>query len=270
MRARELILCADDFAESVPVCRGVTRLVDAGRLSAVSCFSDAPLWPEEGPKLLARSRNIAVGLHFNLTQAFGFGEKPLGFWIVASLLRRIDTSALRAVLRRQIDSFRRVAGRLPDFIDGHQHVHAFPVVRSVLAEIVEETPIPIRNVSVFFGPTDAPVKRFVIKSLATLGGHRRPDEDLNAAFGGDYSFSPRADYARLFAGWLASAPDGGLLMCHPAATGDDPADPFLRVRQRELEFLASDALGDLLEKHGVRLATGIGGKHRAAAGAGAP
>ncbi|HEX5419482.1 MAG TPA: ChbG/HpnK family deacetylase, partial [Gammaproteobacteria bacterium] len=153
---RSLILCADDFALDEAVSEGILRLVEARRVSAVSCFADAPSWPEAGARLRDLSgREIALGLHFNLTERFGFGERPLGYWIAAGVLRAVNARAIGRHLQRQIERFREIAGRLPAFIDGHQHVHAFPVVRDAVAAAAAEAaprPIPLRDVRRFFGP----------------------------------------------------------------------------------------------------------------------
>jgi predicted glycoside hydrolase/deacetylase ChbG (UPF0249 family) len=250
---RRVILCADDFALDADISEGILHLASAGRLSAVSCMTDSPSWGDAGAELRRLRAPVALGLHFNLTQPFGFGERPLGAWIAASVVRAVDRSAVRAHLLRQIDAFRAVVGAPPDFIDGHQHVHAFPVIREVVAAVAAEAggdgPIPLRDVRRFFGPTDARLKRYVIGSLArTCVAAGTP---FNEAMSGDYSLSAGADYEGLFAGWLAAAPDRGLIMCHPAAAG---AGERPTAGARELAFLESDALPDLLARHGLELA----------------
>lgn len=260
---RRLVLCADDFALDEAVSEGILRLVDAGRVSAVSCFTDSPAWPRAGAELhdrCAGGRRTAMGLHFNLTQDFGFGERPLGWWIAASLARSADPAAVRVALRRQLEAFREVAGAWPAFIDGHQHVHAFPLVRDVVAAVAAEArpaqPIPLRDVREFFGRTDAPFKRLVIRSLARAGRRRAAPRAvyLNDAMSGDYSLKAGADFAGLVAGWLAAAPARGLIMCHPAA---GPADAG--AGQRELAFLESDAFAELLARQAVELTPGADG-----------
>jgi predicted glycoside hydrolase/deacetylase ChbG (UPF0249 family) len=250
---RSLILCADDFALDADASEGILHLASAGRLSAVSCLTDAPRWTEAGAELRRLRKQVALGLHFNLTQSFGFGSLPLAAWIARSLVRTVDEGAVRAHLTRQIDAFQEVVGAPPAYIDGHQHVHAFPVIRRVVAAVAAEAdggrPIPLRDVRRFFGPTDAPRKRYVIGALARAGA--AAGTPLNTAMSGDYSLSPSANYEALFEGWLAAAPDRGLIMCHPAAAG--PAE-LPTARARELAFLESDALPDLLARYDLELA----------------
>ena len=131
---KPILLCADDFAQSRAISAGILALARAGHVSAVSCFTDSPLWPELGRELTDARKDLLIGLHFNLTFPFGFGERPLWHWMIRSIANRLDATALRAALARQLTSFIEVAGRRPDYIDGHQHVHAFPHIRDLVAE----------------------------------------------------------------------------------------------------------------------------------------
>jgi predicted glycoside hydrolase/deacetylase ChbG (UPF0249 family) len=251
---KRVILCADDFGINREVSHGAMQLLDADRLSAVSCLTDAPAWPRFGGELAPFASRIYVGLHFNLTYPFGFGEKPLWSRILSSLTASIDTDAVSAALERQLERFVCVLGRLPDFIDGHQHVHAFPLIRTVIHERVTNLrrhySVELRNVRRAFGPTDAPMKRRVIGALASAGYWPAPAYDMNTGFAGDYSLSPRADYAVLFDGWLAAAPDCGLIMCHPASAGPKTN----HAQMLELRFLTSGRFDELLDRHRAKIA----------------
>jgi predicted glycoside hydrolase/deacetylase ChbG (UPF0249 family) len=250
---RSVILCADDFALDADVSEGILHLAGAGRLSAVSCLTDAPHWTDAGAELRRLRKRVALGLHFNLTQSFGFGARPLGAWVASSLAHVVDQTDVRTHLLRQLDAFREVVGAPPAYIDGHQHVHALPVIRRVVAAIAAEADgaraIPVRDIRRFFGPTDAPAKRYVIGTLARAGAPA--GTPLNAAMSGDYSLSAAANFEALFEGWLAAAPDRGLIMCHPAAAS--PGEPPTAAAH-ELAFLESEALPDLLAHYELELA----------------
>lgn len=255
---KRIVLCADDFGQDKAISDGILQLAGAGRLSAVSCFSDAPLWRDCAPELIARGGGeLLIGLHFNLTMPFGYAERPLRHWMLGSMTGRLSVDEIRAHLQRQIDSFVHVRGRLPDFIDGHQHVHAFPGIRSVVHEAADADGargIPIRDVSAPIGKTDAPLKRRVIRMLANWGPApaNASAHWMNRSFAGDYSLSVRADFAGLFADWLAVSADGGLIMCHPGRAGESGGHA---VRERERAFLASDELEALLSSSGCSFAT---------------
>jgi predicted glycoside hydrolase/deacetylase ChbG (UPF0249 family) len=83
---------------------------------------------------------------------------------------------------------------------------------------------------------------------------------MNPAFSGAYAFSPGADFARLFPGFLNGMPDGGLIMCHPGFV--DPAlkslDSLTDLRERELAYFDSDAFTRDLARHRVALARPAG------------
>lgn len=249
--ARRIFVCADDFAQDEARCRPILGLVEEHVLSAVSCFTEAPLWRSFGLELDDRAERIYLGLHLNLTEPFSLGHRPLSEWIARSLTGTVDTVPVRAHVQRQLDAFVDVIGRLPDFIDGHQHVHALPAIRTVVQDVVtalEPCSVRIRRLVPSFGRTDAPFKRSVIHRLATMGSDAGTDSRfyLNTAFAGDYSMRAAAGYGALFADWLAVAPDGGLIMCHP---GQNTA-----AARSEEAFLRSRRYLDLFSQLGIELA----------------
>jgi predicted glycoside hydrolase/deacetylase ChbG (UPF0249 family) len=248
MQTRTIIVCADDFGADAHRDDAILELAAAGRLSATTCFADSPAWPAAAARLRALPSGFKVGLHFNLTRPFGHGERPLGWWLLQSALGAVNVQAVRANLERQAAKLAAELGRPPDFLDGHEHVHAFPGVRTAvrdfaLAESASGRVLRVRALEPSFGHTDAPFKRRVIQGIAGL--RRRRGEAapaaLNTAFGGDYSLRANANFAGLMADWLRAAPDGALLMCHPAAGSAAPA-----AARNELEFLRSERFGELL------------------------
>ena len=135
-----IALCADDYAQNQSIDDGILSLLAEQRLSAVSCFSTAPRWMQQSAPALREAATAAavdVGLHFNLTE--GFAEAApfrLRGLILRCLLTRLDSGWLRQRLHRQLDAFEAGYGKLPAFIDGHQHVHQLPGVRQVLLQVL--------------------------------------------------------------------------------------------------------------------------------------
>jgi predicted glycoside hydrolase/deacetylase ChbG (UPF0249 family) len=78
---------------------------------------------------------------------------------------------------------------------------------------------------------------------------------VNAGFAGAYDFTKQADFGALMAGFLDGLPDGGLVMCHPGHVDDIliELDPFTDQREREYQYLASDAFAQLLAANNVTL-----------------
>jgi predicted glycoside hydrolase/deacetylase ChbG (UPF0249 family) len=79
---------------------------------------------------------------------------------------------------------------------------------------------------------------------------------FNPGFAGAYDFAKQADFGALMAGFLDGLPDGGLVMCHPGHVDDIlvDLDPFTDQREREYQYLASEAFAQLLAANNVTLA----------------
>jgi predicted glycoside hydrolase/deacetylase ChbG (UPF0249 family) len=78
----------------------------------------------------------------------------------------------------------------------------------------------------------------------------------NPGFAGAYDFTTQQDFGALMAGFLDGLPDRGLVMCHPGHVDDVliALDPFTDQREREYQYLASDAFVALLTIKKVTLA----------------
>lgn len=252
---KRLTLCADDFAQSGSISAGILQLIDAGRLSATSALSQSPHWPELAGEIRARAERVDVGLHFNLTHSFGQPAKPLSHWLMKSQLRQLSLPALRDEALAQIDRFAEHFGRLPDFIDGHQHVHALPVIRDALFDAIlrrwgeEELPY-LRAPDKLGHPGDNRLKSLILRSVCTHFDEQAQERGFATTpwFGGMYSLTPQADFPGLMQAWLARMPDQALIMCHPGLGSQDPDDPIAACRGREFEYLASAAFGELCQR----------------------
>ena len=269
-------LCADDYGISPGVNTGIRDLAVRGRLNATSVLVVAPsCYRSEAMLLDALNRvtqRVAIGLHVALTAPFrplsaGFAPLrkgvflPLSASVQCALLHRFDAEGLTRELNHQLDAFSRLFGRLPDFIDGHQHVHLLPQIRdAVLRATKERAP----NVWLRQCGRIEPLRRrladpkgFFLDLLSR--GFRRRAVALglrtNPAFAGTYDFAEDADFSALFARFLERLPDDSVVMCHPGFVDAElqRLDPVTRVREREHEFLAGDAFLAMLASHGVTL-----------------
>ena len=260
--SRRLGVCADDYGLGPAVDRGILALAAQGRITALSCLVTPPRWAAAGAVL--QDCTAAVGLHFNLTEGEPLSAALRQHWprlpslgrvIALAFLGRLP-GALADELQAQLQRFVAVAGRAPDFIDGHQHVHALPGVRPLVLAAAQSLRLPLRNTGRVPGPGFA-FKRRVIEAC----GGRALAAEMQArglpaapALMGVYDFDPRADYRALMRGWLREAPDGTLLFCHPAQGAPDAGDAIAAARQREMAYLASPAFADDLAEFGVSLA----------------
>lgn len=263
MSPRHLTLCADDFAQSPAISQGILALLRAGRLSATSVMSQSPHWPSLAAPLSALQPQADIGLHFNLTHDFASGPqliKPLAHWLLLSQLRQLPYQALLDSLLQQIDLFSQHLGRLPDFIDGHQHVHALPVVRDALfAAIALRWPAgqrPYLRAPERLGhPGDSRLKAVVLQAVCRGFARAAGQHGLhcNRWFAGLYALTPEAGFAMLMPQWLGQAEDGGLLMCHPGLPADDASDPIAAARAVEYSYLGSTAFADACQQAGVQI-----------------
>ncbi|MBC7452097.1 MAG: ChbG/HpnK family deacetylase [Massilia sp.] len=262
-----MALCADDYALHEGVDDAVCALLAQRGLTAVSCMSGAPRWHNyaaprlremaDGAGAQKATNSVAdIGLHLNLTESFGQQDTSLAGVIVKSYTRRLDREALRTRFARQFDAFEDGMGRTPDFIDGHQHVHQFPVVRDIVLELIasrygERTPW-VRSTLAGSGLLSPKQALLGLLGGWTLARRLRAANILtNAGFAGVYGFDSD-DYAGLFEQWLLRAREGMLLMCHPAISSG-AHDPIGCQRQREYGFFSSDAFATMLAARGVRL-----------------
>ena len=266
-RVRTLMLCADDFGQTPGISSAIAQLAHAGRLSATACLTNGAHWRSQAPVLRSLPRAVQRGLHVNLTEGAPLSPELRRVWtqfptlpalIVQAHLRRLPQAAIGAEFEAQRAAFSEAAGQVPDFIDGHQHIHHLPGVRDVLLATLGRmaTPPAVRSTArplgVGFG-----VKRFLIAQTGGVALQRllsRQRIRHNASLLGVYDFEA-VDYRTLMQGWLALLPvDGGLLFCHPGAAGVDAGDdPIAAARVRELAYLGSAAFSDDLAAAEVQL-----------------
>ena len=258
---KRIILCADDYAQSAAISAGILQLVEQRRLSAVSCFSEGEFWSHGDNPLLEYRERIDIGLHFNLTQPFAnaaVAAQPLNRVMGLALGGRIDRAQVIEALHAQLDRFEKAASQMPDFVDGHQHVHVLPVIRNIvigeLAQRYGQKKPYLRAVNPQLS-TRGLIKVVVLKLLGSGFQHlaRRHGMQTNRGFAGIYSLQPQADFAALMDRWLISANNGDLFMCHPGVRASDNFDPIAATRPGELAFLQSDEFEALLSRNAICL-----------------
>ena len=151
--SRRIWLCADDYGISPAVNAGIRELIAGGRLNATSVMVAAPhLDDDEAPalqRLNAKEKRVAIGLHVTLTGPFkpmsaGYAPKhtgaflPLSQTLRTAMARRLRPDMLTIEIATQLETFKKIFGTEPDFVDGHQHVHLFPQIRDAFVKTVAE------------------------------------------------------------------------------------------------------------------------------------
>lgn len=259
MMTKRIVLCADDYGQALPISQGILNLIKQQRLSATSCLVTSPHWVEHAKWLIPYQNQIDIGLHFNLTEGIPLSDeyKSLygqSFFSLPQILRKSVTRSLdQAIIEReceaQLDHFEAALGRLPAYIDGHQHVHQFPVIRDALVRVYEKR---LKGQGVYIRLVNEPIELrdlfFDIKKIVIyLSGTRAFKQLLerhqiphNSSFAGIYAFSKAETYPEQFPQFLTQIKDRGLIMCHPGLASTDPHDVIGAARAQEYAYFSSD------------------------------
>lgn len=261
------ILCADDFGLSPGICEGILKLAQEHRLSAVSCMVNMPYFEYYLPDLLKLKDKIAIGLHFNLTEGFLLSQPNKPCFTLPELLFKthihvLSNSLIKEELLIQLERFVDNVGSVPNFIDGHQHVHQFPQVRAILIELCKQRlNSSLASTRECGGQWCEQLPQMYIRStypilsvapyhkkgtiLAFTGGKalksalKKNAINHNDWFAGVYDFSPGVNYRSLFKQWLQLAPENTLIMCHPGE-GVEKTDPIAHARLVEMAYFSSE------------------------------
>ena len=257
-RPSRVVLCADDYAMTVGVSRSIEELAGAGCLSAASAMVTTRHWPDLGDRARKLRGDIAVGLHLNLTLGSPLGAMPhfapnnrlpkVGDVTARALRGEIDCKEIAAEVRRQLDRFEEICGHPPDFVDGHQHVHALPGLRhGVLDALANRTwktrPLvrdPADRLASILKRGTALPKALTLAWLARGFGAaaRRAGFPVNDSFAGLTDFAPMGT-ARDFERAAIGAGPLHLVMCHPAHVDHElgAIDPVTERRRIEHQYL---------------------------------
>jgi predicted glycoside hydrolase/deacetylase ChbG (UPF0249 family) len=259
---RTLSLCADDFGQSTEINQGILALLSLKRLAAVSVMSQGPAWAVGAQALKAHDQTADIGLHLNLTHRFDRDTyvRPLAAWLISAPLGWVDRQGVRDSFRQQIDLFVKHRGRLPDYLDGHQHVHAFAVIRGILVEVIAEywqtqAKPWVRAPDQLLDDGQVPLKALVLRTATSGFAAHLSNAGLRypAGFAGLYALTPSANFPQLMQAWLQQLPSGTLMMVHPGEQSSDVSDPIRDARYAELQHLQSLQFGDHLHSANVHL-----------------
>jgi len=256
---KHILVCADDYGQTLPISQAIIALLKEKRLSAVSCMVTCEHWPEHAALLKPFMDEVDIGLHFNLTHGTAlssqyqsqYGERfnPLGSLLVKSQLRLIKKVPIADEFRAQWQRFTQYLGRTPNFVDGHQHVHQFPIVRDALVDSLLQQ--AASNVFVrIVNPRGWSMKKAIIKLSGTFGLQRllkKHQIPVTTSFTGIYSFKDATQYRQYAQNFLREIKDFGLMMCHPGLEDPNECFPMSQSRPLEYIYLASQAFLDDLK-----------------------
>ena len=255
----------DDFGLHSGINEAALRLAGMGRVHAIGCMVGAPaINAGSVPLRRLAAAGLDIGLHLDLTEhpLLMPARRSLAGLIMACYFHRLERASLRAEIRAQLDAFEKLLGHAPAFVDGHQHVHQFPIIRN---ELVDELEQRYRDRKPWLRSTRGPqpsavwpgarwrqqIKPHVIELLGARGLAalaRQHGFAQNRSLLGVYAFQDdAAAYLERLAAWLGGAEDADLLMCH-ASVGAHCADALAQARQTEYEVLAGLSFARLCER----------------------
>ncbi|MCI0465906.1 MAG: ChbG/HpnK family deacetylase [Beijerinckiaceae bacterium] len=270
-------VCADDFALSPGVSRGILEALGARRLTATSAIVTRAFWPA-GAHALRQYQHVAdIGLHLNLTCGSPLGSMPnfapsggfpeLGEVLRGAVRRELPEVEIGQEISRQIEEFCEHLGAPPNFVDGHCHIQILPQVRARLFSCLEQKgllgKVWLRNssdqLSRILRRNAGSLRKALIVALLGKGFTREAKARgfaTNDGFAGFSAFHPRRDMAADFACYLRAPGKRHLIMCHPGYCDEElaAADPLTLGREQELKFLLSPAFLETLERSGASLA----------------
>lgn len=263
---KRVIVCADDFAINASASIGIAKLARMGRLSATSAMVLSPRWPQDAMLLQDLRDQLDVGLHLDWTSDFALAAghgMPLGRAMGRALLGGLDRTQASTVIERQLDLFERHWQAPPDFVDGHQHVQQFAGIREALVATLVRR-YGAHAVQPYLRISRAPPGLADLKSrvIAWMGANAleaiAASANLVVTRGlvGIYNFDGGPQqYAALMTRWLARAPAGAILMCHPAQAAE-PDDVIGIARAQEFAYLASPDFASALQQAQVLVGRG--------------
>jgi chitin disaccharide deacetylase len=262
---REFILCADDYGMTSGISEAILNLAAKQRLSAVGCMTNFIKWPEYAKEILPLGTKIEIGIHLNLTLGLPLTRDQPAFMSAGVLVRRavlgqLDGFAIEREINAQCAAFEDAMQRQPDFIDGHQHVHALPVIRHALMRVVNERygarkpwlRDPSDKITSILVRGDTKSKALIVKGLAAGFGRlaKASGIETNQGFSGFSAFDPARDYAADFERFLMNIGKKHLVMCHPGFVDDElrSLDPVVDTRQQEYNFFVSERFYEIIER----------------------
>lgn len=271
---KRIVLGADDYGQAEAVSRGIIDLILAGRLTATSCLTNGPDWPTHARWLLPCRGKAEFGLHLNLTQgsplsaefkqAYGERFPGLGRLLWLASTHTLNPQAVQAEFMAQLMAFKQAMGFYPAYLDGHQHVHHFPVVRDALRAVYEAAGLLGVGVRIRSVHRPLTLKQFFKEPKACLiewtGAKHLRDDWLqpaniphNTSFEGIYAFSEAASCRRHFQTFFANIQAGGMIMCHPGRESTEAGDPIADARHHEYAYLMSEDFRQDCEAAGISL-----------------
>ncbi|WP_349959097.1 ChbG/HpnK family deacetylase [Rhizobium sp. ZPR3] len=252
--ASRVNVVADDYGLSPGVSGAIRELIDSGTLTGTGCMTLFPEWLEQSRLLrqLNPESGADIGLHLTLTDF-----APLSRWdadknlpslprlLSAAFFQQLNQETIDAELDAQLDRFVAGIGRLPDFIDGHQHVHFLPAVRRWLEartdRLVHDGRLPwLRGAPLMrFAPDIGMKAKIAFVGLIAAGFDRQMTAagfPVRGPLVGFYNWKRPGDFFKMIDRLQGKLSKNTVLMCHPGWVDETLIDRDKMILARPTEF----------------------------------
>jgi len=223
---RRLIVNADDFGQSDGINAGIIECHRSGIVTSASLMVRWPAARAAG-EYAQRAPALSVGLHVDLGE-WTYGEG--GWRPIYEVADLNDPQSVRGEIARQLEMFRRLAGRDPTHIDSHQHVHRKGAARTAVADIADRLDVPVRGAN---------------QRIAYRGefyGQTEKGDPLGASISVD-------SLIRMLENLPAGTTELG---CHPGSRRDAPGT-YVTEREQEVAVLCDPRVRAAMEAESIAL-----------------
>jgi predicted glycoside hydrolase/deacetylase ChbG (UPF0249 family) len=280
--SRRLLVIADDYGVGPATSAGILDLAAAGVVTGTVLLVTSPHAVEDVRTWRRRGMPVRMGWHPCLTMdgpVLPAARVPslvrpdgqfheLGGFLARLFGGRLVADEVRAELAAQYHRFLELVGRPPVVVNGHKHIHIFPLVGAALREVLaRQSPRPfVRRVREPFGSLlRVPGARLKRVFLSSFGRWAARQQEASGYPGGDWLAGvtdPRwVEDPGFFARWLARTPgDVVELMVHPGhrdetLIGRDCAaeDGQVERRVQELRLLSDPGFRSACRAAGFNL-----------------
>jgi len=243
-------ICADDFGITEKVSTSILELAEKKRITATSCLVNSSDFNKVYSKIKKFKKTLDIGLHLDFTFNPTFKNN---FFV-----------NIKKEINIQFNKFEKKMGFLPDFIDGHHHVHQLPFIRNVLIKIIKKR---YKNKNPWIRITSDEYKNIFLRNeslmkslfLTLLGNSFKKiaiknNLRFNERFSGIYNFKT-TNYKKKFEKFLLNIKNGHLIMVHPGVSDKKlvSLDEVTLAREKELKFLKSNQFKKILKSKNIKL-----------------
>jgi predicted glycoside hydrolase/deacetylase ChbG (UPF0249 family) len=237
MATRSLLVIADDFGIGPEVSRGILELMSLGSVTGTVLIVNSPNAESAAKRWSLAGQPGEMGWHPNLTMdepvspagqvpsLLTHGRKlaPLSKLLLRMATGRVKYQELVRELDAQYQRYCDLVGTGPALINGHKHIHIFPMVSRALTEVLRRWKVRpyvrrvVEPLACLRRIRGARLKRTFLSTLGTAAAKRQ----ARAGFAGNDYLAGITDPAwvhdpEFYARWLAYIPGNVVEMAvHP-------------------------------------------------------